>query len=130
MRPSCGPPLAGLGAVELDSEHRLSMLPLADPAPPPASFASAAAAGAVSEGVARCRDEVHSVLEAYGVPPAELLAPPNPTGETSVPAEPPPEISKKPGRGGRSIRQIASVATVPTPSRADSPRTCGTGSGV
>ncbi|MCS7312848.1 MAG: c-type cytochrome, partial [Acidobacteria bacterium] len=83
-------PLAGLLAMELDPSHRLSMMPLAAPTPPPASFASSDSS-AVSETVARCRDEVQGTLEAYGVVPAEVLAPPNPVEELPASPEPPPE---------------------------------------
>jgi len=92
-------PLAGLLAIELDPSHRLSMRPLADPAPPPAPFSSPSDASAVSEKVARCRDEVQGMLEAYGVVPAELLAPPNPAEEMPASLEPPPENIEEARRG-------------------------------
>ncbi len=92
-------PLAGLLVIELDPGHRLSMLPLAESMPPPATFSSPSDSSAVSERVVRCRDEVQGTLEAYGVVPAELLAPPNSAGEIPASLEPPPENIEEARRG-------------------------------
>ena len=96
-------PLAGLLVLELDPGHRLSMTPVADPTPPPADFSSSpdpsANPSSSAEAVARCRDEVQGVLEAYGVAPAEILAPPNPTTEMGAVLEPPPESIEEARRG-------------------------------
>ncbi|GBC85447.1 Quinohemoprotein alcohol dehydrogenase ADH-IIG [bacterium HR11] len=97
-------PLAGLLVLEMDPAHRLSMTPVADPAPPPAEFSSPPAPSAdgppsVAEAAARCRDAVQGVLEAYGVAPAELLTPSNPGTGVAVPSEPPPENLEEARRG-------------------------------